>query len=523
MRTVGSLFSGIGGLDLGLERAGWSVRWQVENDNYCRKVLDLRWPDVPKFGDVHELTGGELEPVDLIAGGFPCQPVSIAGRRRGQDDERWLWPEFARILRVLRPRFVLVENVAGLLVRGMGDVLGDLASLGFDAEWDSIPAAAVGAPHLRYRVLVVGYARERGALGGVSDSERDGLRLERERGRKQHAEPRSTEPRADGAEEPMADAEVLSERSGLRESEETGERRRRPRDGGLEVADSSRIRRGQPRKRVVDGGPSRGGTLGEREVAEEALADSRLESERSGEGSRRTREAVGDEEAVLATRRGPEVADPYGERLEGRIFNWRDARECLARTGRLPDASEWLPEPEFRRMVDGLSERMDGGIDGRDRVDSVEGSSRLPEDLVRAMWESWASLGASPHRQGSDEQLAGELAHAMSELPYDYALGERETREEATRFVRSLRKACSQIRVLSDSREPLLPTWESLSQEDSGWVRMAVSGGPWVTEWPNVTRTAHGIPRRVDRLRGLGNAVVPQFAEWIGRRLMEIA
>ena len=171
----GSLFSGIGGLDLGLERAGMECAWQVEIDEWCRRVLARHWPDVPRWDDAATFppdaesdlwrapwNDGRLAPdgqgVDLVVGGFPCQPVSLAGKRRGSDDERWLWPEFARIVRVLRPRYVLVENVPGLLARGMGDVLGDLAACGYDAEWDCIPAAAVGAPHLRYRVFIVAYA-----------------------------------------------------------------------------------------------------------------------------------------------------------------------------------------------------------------------------------------------------------------------------------------------------------------------------------------------------------------------------
>jgi DNA (cytosine-5)-methyltransferase 1 len=163
MPTFGSLFSGIGGLDLGLERAGWECRWQVEIDPWCSQVLKKHWPDVTRFGDVHDVGGTELEPVDLICGGFPCQPVSVAGKRLAQGDDRWLWPEFARIVRLLRPRLVLVENVTGLLAGhgGMGDVLGDLASSGYDAEWDCLPAAAFGAPHLRYRVFLVAYADAR--------------------------------------------------------------------------------------------------------------------------------------------------------------------------------------------------------------------------------------------------------------------------------------------------------------------------------------------------------------------------
>src|SRR5438270_5688184 len=157
MLTVGSLFSGIGGLDLGLERAGMSVAWQVENDPFCAAVLEKHWPGVKRYGDIREIRWEEVESVDLVCGGFPCQPVSLAGRRLGTTDDRWLWPEFARCVRTVRPRYVLVENVPGLLVRGMGDVLGDLAACGYDAEWDCLPAAAVGAPHLRYRVFIVAY------------------------------------------------------------------------------------------------------------------------------------------------------------------------------------------------------------------------------------------------------------------------------------------------------------------------------------------------------------------------------
>ena len=162
MPTFGSLFSGIGGLDLGLERAGWECKWEVEIDEPCRQVLAYHWPEVPRFSDVKELSGRELEPVELICGGFPCQPVSAAGKQRAQADDRWLWPEFARVLGLLRPRYVLVENVPNLLtVNGgsaFGDVLGDLARLGFDAEWSCLSACAVGASHTRERLFVLAYA-----------------------------------------------------------------------------------------------------------------------------------------------------------------------------------------------------------------------------------------------------------------------------------------------------------------------------------------------------------------------------
>lgn len=156
--NVGSLFSGIGGLELGLERAGMKVAWQVEKDDFCRKVLAKHWPDVRSYEDVREVGADELEPVDLICGGFPCTDISVAGKGEGLDGaESGLWFEFARIIRELRPRYVLVENVSALTIRGLDQVLGCLAEIGYDAEWTVLPATEVGAPHRRERVFIVAY------------------------------------------------------------------------------------------------------------------------------------------------------------------------------------------------------------------------------------------------------------------------------------------------------------------------------------------------------------------------------
>lgn len=169
--TFLSLFAGIGGLDLGLERAEMRCIGQVEIDPYCRAVLAKHWPDVPKFDDVRTFHAGMLnEKPDVICGGFPCQDISNAGKREGIDGERsGLWSEFYRIICEIRPDFVLVENVAALLVPGedkkgnrypapIGRVLGDLAAIGRDAEWDCIPGVAVGTPHERDRVFIISYA-----------------------------------------------------------------------------------------------------------------------------------------------------------------------------------------------------------------------------------------------------------------------------------------------------------------------------------------------------------------------------
>lgn len=161
--TIGSMFSGIGGLELGLERTGgFETRWQCEINEYARKVLAKNWPGLPLYNDVKELYESEQpERVDVLCGGFPCQPFSTAGKRRGESDERFLWPEFIRIVREVRPRWVIAENVPGLLTidagRVFGRILGDLASCGYDAEWDTISAASVGALHPRNRIFIIGH------------------------------------------------------------------------------------------------------------------------------------------------------------------------------------------------------------------------------------------------------------------------------------------------------------------------------------------------------------------------------
>jgi DNA (cytosine-5)-methyltransferase 1 len=159
--TFGSLFAGIGGLDLGLERAGMVCRWQVENDTQCIQDLERHWPGVKRYGDIKQLTGTELESVDLVCGGFPCQDLSIAGKRTGiEGTSSGLWFEYARLLGVLRPRFVLIENVSGLLVHdAMRRVVGELARLGYVGIWTSLRASDLGAAHLRKRVFIVADAQ----------------------------------------------------------------------------------------------------------------------------------------------------------------------------------------------------------------------------------------------------------------------------------------------------------------------------------------------------------------------------
>lgn len=226
MTTIGSLFSGIGGLELGLERAGLGpVLWQAESDPFCRGVLRHHWPDAHRFESVEEVNVHVAATPTIIAGGFPCQDISAAGKGAGLAGERsGLWRHFARIVRELRPRIVVVENVSALLGRGLGDVLGDLAESGYDAQWDCVPAVAIGAPHRRDRLFLVAWR--------IPDPGRDGVREqpERRQGGAQSANSRDAEPPHVGAK--MADAE----RDRLQGQLEAGPAARTAR-GGRIVAD----------------------------------------------------------------------------------------------------------------------------------------------------------------------------------------------------------------------------------------------------------------------------------------------
>ena len=192
--TVGSLFSGIGGIGLGFERAGWQIVWQVENDPFCNKVLAKHWPGVQRYGDIKDFPPVDVFRPDIIVGGPPCQPHSIAGRREGAADDRDLWPEFLRVVGEIRPNWVLFENVPG--IKSIGIPVGlphvvsratarledsdeytalftqqermyldiiceDLEAIGYEVVPLIIPAAAFAAPHLRYRVFVVAHAESK--------------------------------------------------------------------------------------------------------------------------------------------------------------------------------------------------------------------------------------------------------------------------------------------------------------------------------------------------------------------------
>ncbi|MEU1883411.1 DNA cytosine methyltransferase [Streptosporangium sp. NPDC020072] len=164
---IGSLFSGVGGLDLAVEAVfGGRVIWQCEHDADAARVLERRFPGVPNLGDITAVDWAAVPAVDILAGGFPCTDTSQAGRKAGIDGARsGLWTFMAEAVRVLRPGLVVVENVSGLRHRGLDRVLGDLAEARFDASWASVRAADVGAPHRRERVFILAWPTDAEGVG----------------------------------------------------------------------------------------------------------------------------------------------------------------------------------------------------------------------------------------------------------------------------------------------------------------------------------------------------------------------
>ncbi len=197
--TVGSLFSGFGGLELGLEWAGMEVLWQVENNPHCVRALEANWPHVKRYGDINELDFTSLAPVDLLCGGFPCQPFSNAGKRKGKADDRYLWPRMLETIKAVRPTWILAENVDGIrsmvfertpfevvsrtVTRGedrddfhsvltqqeimqLDQVCQEIEEAGYEVQPIVVPACAVDSPQIRARIFIVAHAKSFGRRTG---------------------------------------------------------------------------------------------------------------------------------------------------------------------------------------------------------------------------------------------------------------------------------------------------------------------------------------------------------------------
>lgn len=440
------LFSGIGGFALGLEAAGMEPAAFCEVAPSCRHLLATHWPEVPCYDDVKTLTGERLAAdgirVDALCGGFPCQDLSYAGKGAGLAGERsGLWFQIARILRELRDlgrpvRIVILENVSALLGRGLGVVLGDLAALGYDAEWDCIPASSVGAPHRRDRIWIVAYAR-----GVEHEGFGDAFR-------------RALAPELLGT--AVADTDC-----GLHQGEL---------DQGANLSQASRS----------EGGDSSQGQAPHRKRVRAQPRASR-----------------------------PVLAYTDGERREERDLT--AVASGPGQCGRIayPSRREWLSEPDVGRVAHGVPAELDGVHVHYEKEHDPQGcaqgdgeGNRLPG--VRSLG---TAATASPELPD-----AGCGRGALSSLSCEGRPSRWDQEGEGAEELHDLRSG-----VRADAQQEAHDL-QSRVPVGGGAPKLSKALG-WAFE-PDVPRVAHGVPARVDRLHGLGNAVVPQIPEILGRAIL---
>lgn len=353
-----SLFSGIGGLDLAAEWAGITTIGQCEWAEYPTKVLEKHWPNVPRWKDIRTLTGDSFyertgrRTVDIISGGFPCQPFSVAGKRRGKEDDRYLWPEMVRVIKELRPTWVVGENVAGIVRMALPNILSELEACGYRTRTFLVPACAVGARHRRYRVAIVGYSEH----NGLSSSEIS----------------RSTQKTGGREQERKKEAG---------ESTGTGEPRNSKIMGRTESMENSDCCRCGEQENVCEQpGRAESEWTGETMAYTESKSKGRLPI---GAKQEKPRFIGGSEDVQHANSTGRKEQYTTAESDEERFAGWGcDARDvCNATSKRFPDgAGESLEgqrtqNQEFERpmrrptesvlggMADGIPVRMDGDLD----------------------------------------------------------------------------------------------------------------------------------------------------------------
>jgi site-specific DNA-cytosine methylase len=413
---------------------------------------------------------GMPDDFSICTGGFPCQDISNAGKRAGIDGERsGLWSEYARIVRELRPRYVLVENVAALLGRGIGRVLGDLAEIGYDAEWHCIPAAAVGAPHIRDRVWIVAHAT---GARWASGSKEAGW------------SPRSAVERLCRSESisNLADTEEHGRREGRERRSLAGDQGQPVTNTPVSNASSTGL------ERLWFQGPIRNSDWWTTEPAVGRETDGLSRGlDRPGGLTVQSHKCImasGDTGVTSHANATQRDADQDVRMVRGDVRAQDDQRSLGGYRGihasevLQPDVCE---QPQASDALGNLP--LESTTASRDSLRSVRGDDITPR---------------APHRSEPGEQCSGEYTDALQALPRVSP-----QHSEAPQVEHSGEDASTPLTaaVIFNSRPPISDAWAP------GWE-------------DGVSRVAHGVPRRVDRLRGLGNAVVPQVAQYVAEQIL---
>jgi len=490
-------------------------RWQVEIDPYAQRVLAKHWPNVRRWDDVRTWPQADTERVDCIIGGFPCQDISYAGRGAGLDGEcSGLFFEAIRVVRQLQPRYVLLENVAALLSRGLDRVVGELAQIGYDSEWHCLPAGAFGAPHIRDRVFVLGYSRLYDKFD-VSGIQRSGTKFNESRQSSSlFADPNGTgrEGTDNNEKSPERIQRVGSE---FRPNVADASSQRQPRPG--EPVSPKRSATEENRKTIITGAVS----ISHQWATEPAVC--RISDEFS-EGL--------DETGGLK----PESHDTMGVQDTQERNSHADAKKTRPDQA-LPIMQKTVASQEIQRATgrpDGISaaevlrSKVHGGGNDARRTSAgstEETSGQVQREPLRTLRDS-GRFTHPPHGYEPSEQRAIEPENALRIMSHIMALDARQPQEfsgEAAATVQRLRQGICEAKTgdVPETLSEVQEIWRSTSDQEKTWFIIRVSSGnPWCSEWPGVPRVATGIPNRIDRLRGLGNAVVPAVAEWIGKQIV---
>ncbi|MDD5338209.1 MAG: DNA (cytosine-5-)-methyltransferase [Dehalococcoidales bacterium] len=513
-----SLFSGIGGDDLASEWAGIETICFVEKDKYCQKVLKKHWPDIPIIEDVQDVTKEKVKEVtgqewiDIISGGFPCQPHSVAGERKGSLDERNLWPEFRRIVGEIKPRWVVAENVPGIFSsdsgRFFGGILSDLAEMGYSVGWCTFGAVDVGALHRRNRVFIVAHSKQ---STGTSEINRWG-----------ECQPEWNK---------MGDIN----RTGSQDVADTINKRLQGR-GCRELQERA--------SELVTGESS---TLPDSERTRWPAAgagtyfNSRLESEK---GNRRGWQYWQFEPQLCRIFDGISqrldrcglTDTPYAIMVLDAIKEVSNATDTEARRDKnLSTMPETTNTEEIQRNIRGqwgisppeiLQSDLHGEVSDKgdsQQTGSTQKGSEVPKGSMREVWGK-TTIKHPSHKHGRIGQLTGKLDDTLRSMPHEMALGTRQEKNQATEYVlQNLWRACSEIGYVPETLSEIPKIWESLNDEEKDWVIIRCgTGNYWHTEWPGIPRVATRIKARVDRLKGLGNAVVPAQIYPIYKAIMEL-
>jgi len=482
------LFSGLGGFSLGLERTGnFETIAFCDNDKYSNLVLQKHWKGVKIYNDVKEITKEKLksdgvELPDIITGGFPCQPFSVAGKQKGTSDDRHLWPEMFRIIQELKPRWVIGENVKGLvnLQDGMvfETVCTDLEGEGYEVRAFNIPAAGVGAPHRRERIWIVAHAKRYDKTDEIGRSDETSRGIQEE-----HRQDNSS-------------ARLTSRTSSIRQTN----------NGYEDVAhsESERLQRSR-------GQESGGNVNGFQQDKERIKSEIRSESERRS----RTFGHENVEDSRRTLQQGTELREKNEDEVKEGYANQHQ------RSGSPSESNVANAKGEgTRENNEGLRSRT-SGVSGRQETSGTEEDVAHSNDTRNRTPEHETNEDGQKIDEGRQEQSQFKSSgHSENVANTGSKRLERSVNEKLSASERSQDVANAESRIRNDN-EAVTRDGGSQTQEIFGDGDGVSGESAWWDFEPDVGRVAHGVPGRVYRLKGLGNSIVPKIAEEIGKAIIE--